>query len=371
MYHATSRVSVLKFAAATGISIAAIATALPGVISNISDLAVAAIHPATEGISLTEGRGAPPAGQAADKRNYTSVETLPAAGPTADVEALMAPPDPALQPLGFTIRSSSQIATDITYSTFALPHRAPLRTALARMPHAKPGGVFSIGPDGAVEANSAVLAYASSSPDLEAPFTAVMGSPRVEAAPDQTSDESADGLPRPRPRPDPKSVLSWLDGRALGQFAPGQHDWVRNPLPESVFNDKQQNCLAEGIYFEARGEPADGQAAVAQVILNRVRNPAYPDSICGVVFQNDQWRNHCQFSFACDGRPERISEEAAWKAAKEIALEVTSGKIWIDEVGDSTHYHAGYVNPGWGHRMIQKDRLGEHIFYRTKNGGWS
>ncbi len=108
------------------------------------------------------------------------------------------------------------------------------------------------------------------------------------------------------------------------------------------------------------------------MILNRVRNPAYPDTICGVVFQNENMRHHCQFSFACDGRPERISEVSGVEdRAKQIALDVTNGKIWIDEVGDSTHYHAGYVNPRWGHRMIQKDRLGQHIFYRTKNGGWS
>ncbi len=366
MYQATSRVSVLKFAAATSISIAAIATALPGVISNITDLASAAVHPASEPLSFAESRGTFTLDPVASNRprNQTNVAALS----PVDMQALTAPHDPALQPLRFMVRSTRQIALDITYSTFAHPHRAAVRTALARMPHSKPGEVFSIGPDGAVEANSSVLAYAAPTPDIEAPFSAVMGGPRVAAVPDDTD---SDGLRRPRPRPDPNIVLGWLDGRALGQFAPGQHDWVQNPLPESVFNDKQQHCLAEGVYFEARGESAEGQAAVAQVILNRVRNPAYPDTICGVVFQNQKMRNHCQFSFACDGRPERISEQAAWKAAQQVALDVTSGKTWIDEVGDSTHYHAGYVNPRWGHRMIQKDRLGEHIFYRTRNGGWS
>ena len=114
-------------------------------------------------------------------------------------------------------------------------------------------------------------------------------------------------------------MLGWLDGRALGQFAPGQHVWVQNPLPASVFLKKQQKCLAEGIYFEARGEPEAGQAAVAQVILNRVRNPAYPDTICGVVYQNKNWRNRCQFSFACDGRSEVIAERSQWDDARRIA----------------------------------------------------
>ncbi len=238
-----------------------------------------------------------------------------------------------------------------------------------------------------MEANSATLAYAApNSDDIQAPFDAVLASPKAadDQATDQTpadqlaeadatggTDQGSDDPYRPHPRPDPRMVLSWLDGRALGQFAPGQHDWVRNPLPDGVHAADEQKCLAQGIYFEARGESDDGQAAVAQVILNRVRNPAYPDTICGVVYQNESWRHHCQFSFACDGRPERIEEWAAWRKAEKIALDVTDGKIWLDEVGDSTHYHAGYVRPHWDRAMIQVDHLGQHIFYRTKNGGWS
>jgi spore germination cell wall hydrolase CwlJ-like protein len=176
---------------------------------------------------------------------------------------------------------------------------------------------------------------------------------------------------RPRPRPDPAPLLAWLDGRALGQFAPGQHAWVRNPLPASVHNAKQQKCLAEGIYFEARSESEDGQAAVAQVILNRVRNPAYPDTICGVVYQNKNMHGACQFSFACDGIADRVRSKRAWRAAQRIAEDVTDGKIWLDDVGDSTHYHANYVRPRWGKHMIKADRIGAHIFYRTRFGGWS
>ena len=165
-------------------------------------------------------------------------------------------------------------------------------------------------------------------------------------------------------------VLGWLDGRALGQFAPGQHVWVQNPLPASVFQKKQQKCLAEGIYFEARGEPEAGQAAVAQVILNRVRNPAYPDTICGVVYQNKSWRNRCQFSFACDGRSEVIAERASG-TRRAHRRDVTDGRIWIAEVGDSTHYYANYVRPGWARRMIKVDTNRRALFYRTRFGGWS
>jgi spore germination cell wall hydrolase CwlJ-like protein len=101
------------------------------------------------------------------------------------------------------------------------------------------------------------------------------------------------------------------------------------------------------------------------------RNPAYPKTICGVVYQNQKWRNRCQFSFACDGRPERIRSPEAWETAERIAREVTEGKTWLLDVGDSTHYYANYVRPGWARRMIRVDSIGAHRFYRTKRGGWS
>jgi len=234
---------------------------------------------------------------------------------------------------------------------------------MARLPHAKPEVDWPIGSRGP-QVGPAVLAYAPAASGIHAPFDAVIGGIGTDLSAD-------DDAYRPRPRPDPEAVLTWLDGRALGQFAPGQHDWVKNPLPDSVLAKKEQKCLAEGIYFEARGEPQSGQAAVAQVILNRVRNPAYPNTVCGVVYQNEARRNRCQFSFACDGRPERIRSQSAWKAAQRIALDVSEGRTWLEEVGDSTHYHANYVRPRWGKRMSKLDRIGAHIFYRTRFGGWS
>ena len=160
-------------------------------------------------------------------------------------------------------------------------------------------------------------------------------------------------------------------GRFIPPMAKGDHSWIQNPLPASVFSNKEQACLANGIYFEARSESVRGQAAVAQVILNRVRNPAYPNSICGVVYQNDSWFNRCQFSFACDGRKKRIESPAAYKTAQDIAMAVTAGKIFIPEVGSSTHYYAQYVHPGWARTMQKMTKIGLHIFYRTYGGGWS
>lgn len=171
------------------------------------------------------------------------------------------------------------------------------------------------------------------------------------------------------------SLLKKDDPSARGRFVPpvekDDHSWASKPLPAHVFSKREQKCLAEGIYFEARGESAKGQAAVAQVILNRVRNPTYPNSICGVVYQNKHWRNRCQFSFACDGIRDRVSSPRHWQLAVDLAMATTAGKIWLDQVGSSTHYHATYVNPRWAHSMKRVGKIGLHIFYRTYGGGWS
>ncbi len=149
------------------------------------------------------------------------------------------------------------------------------------------------------------------------------------------------------------------------------HWWAQKPLPLSVGTKKEQRCLAEAIYFEARGENDEGQIAVAQVVLNRVKNPSYPNSICGVVYQNRHKRNRCQFSFACDGIKDRISSPGAWAKAQRLALEVLDGKQYLKLVDASTHYHATYVNPRWAKSMAKRGQIGEHIFYKTYAGGWN
>lgn len=161
------------------------------------------------------------------------------------------------------------------------------------------------------------------------------------------------------------------NGRFIPPVGKGDHAWMGQPLPASVFSQEEQTCLANGIYFEARGENLKGQAAVAQVILNRVRNPTYPKTICGVVYQNDSWHNRCQFSFACDGKRDRILDSGRYRIAEDIAMAVTAGKIFIPEVGSSTHYHATYVDPRWSRTMHKMKKIGLHIFYRTYGGGWS
>jgi spore germination cell wall hydrolase CwlJ-like protein len=161
------------------------------------------------------------------------------------------------------------------------------------------------------------------------------------------------------------------NGRFIPPVGKGDHAWMQTPLPASVFSKKEQACLANAIYFEARSESLRGQAAVAQVVLNRVRNPSYPGTICGVVYQNSNWRNACQFSFACDGRKDVVTEPSHYKTARDIAMAVTAGKIFLPEVGSSTHYYANYVHPGWARSMHKMVKIGLHIFYRTYGGGWS
>jgi spore germination cell wall hydrolase CwlJ-like protein len=132
---------------------------------------------------------------------------------------------------------------------------------------------------------------------------------------------------------------------------------------------KHERCLANAIYFEARGEVERGQMAVAQVVLNRAFSGYYPDNVCGVVYQNAHRHLACQFTFACDNVRDVVTEPEAWETAKRIARDTLDGKLWVSEVGMSTHYHATYVHPWWVRTMRKQHRLGIHIFYRPTRWG--
>jgi spore germination cell wall hydrolase CwlJ-like protein len=132
---------------------------------------------------------------------------------------------------------------------------------------------------------------------------------------------------------------------------------------------KSEKCLANAVYFEARGEPVRGQIAVAQVVMNRVFSPFYPNDVCGVVYQNAWRHNACQFTFACDGIPDIVTEPDAWIRAKKIAADMLDGKLWMPEVAKSTHYHAYWVHPSWTGEMKRILKLGVHTFYRPLNWG--
>ncbi len=131
---------------------------------------------------------------------------------------------------------------------------------------------------------------------------------------------------------------------------------------------REQRCLAEAVYFEARSEPEQGQAAVAQVVLNRVRSGLYPTSVCGVVYQNRHRHLACQFTFACEGKALRVTDGDSWETAKRVARDVTEGRTYLSDVGGATHYHADYVRPGWAKRLKKMDVIGRHIFYQLRPG---
>jgi spore germination cell wall hydrolase CwlJ-like protein len=166
-------------------------------------------------------------------------------------------------------------------------------------------------------------------------------------------------------------ALPALEGPA-GQHIPEATTVPRGERPayaSLIGSDaRERRCLAEAVYFEARSEPEEGQAAVAQVVLNRAASGLYPNNICGVVFQNRHRYKACQFSFACEGKSLRVQEPDAWATAVRIANSVMDGKTYLSDVGRATHYHANYVRPRWARRLKKMETIGHHIFYALRPG---
>ena len=132
---------------------------------------------------------------------------------------------------------------------------------------------------------------------------------------------------------------------------------------------RERDCLATAVYFEARGESAKGQKAVAEVVLARTRVSGRPKTICGVVYEGSRRSTGCQFSFTCDGVSDRVHSPAAWRQAMRVATNVmrTGGKV-NPVAGGATFYHADYVSPGWASRMVKVASIGQHVFYRPAHG---
>jgi len=145
--------------------------------------------------------------------------------------------------------------------------------------------------------------------------------------------------------PAPKYTEAWLDRQPP---AKGGDEW---------------RCLAEALYFEARGETVKGQFAVAEVILNRVASQRFPGSVCDVINQGTGKRYACQFTYTCDGRPENISEHGSWERVGKVAAAMLRGAPRVLTKG-ATHYHTTAVNPNWAQVYNRTARYGTHIFYR-------
>ena len=188
-------------------------------------------------------------------------------------------------------------------------------------------------------------------PDSDMKVTASLSPPTAEIAKDIESGESVA----------PKGEVNADNQRA------------RSPAERLALDEKSraksEKCLAEAVYFESRGEAVRGQMAVAQVVMNRVFSGKYPDTVCGVVYQNKYRHLACQFTFACDNNADVIREPEMWERAKKISKAMLDGQIWLPEVGKSTHYHAYWVRPSWVAEMKKLYRTGVHTFYRPRNWG--
>ena len=132
---------------------------------------------------------------------------------------------------------------------------------------------------------------------------------------------------------------------------------------DETSRDRALECLTQAVYYEAATESPDGQRAVAQVVLNRMRHPGFPSTVCGVVYQGSELPTGCQFTFTCDGSLARTPIPSVWGRAKKIALEALGGHVFA-AVGHATHYHADYVLPYWADSLAKQVQIGHHIFYR-------
>ena len=207
-----------------------------------------------------------------------------------------------------------------------------------------------------------LLAMASCVPPATARFqanTLTSSDPRLHQA---SLPAAPFGLPTATEEPPPPEILA-------EEIAPG--------LPASPFDMSQRSqvdmsnaleCLTAAVYHEARSESVEGQRAVAQVVLNRVRHPAFPKSVCGVVYQGSNRTTGCQFSFTCDGSLNRPRQAAAWDRAQRIASDALSGYVY-PTVGVATHYHTTAIHPWWADSLAKAVTIGAHIFYRWR-GAW-
>jgi len=195
---------------------------------------------------------------------------------------------------------------------------------------------------------------------------------RKTPAPAPMSDRGAPPLAPagPAPGPSPAAAQSAEQLNALRPFA---SEPIRAMRPFAFAGDsadraRAEQCLSQAVYYEAAREPLKGQQAVAQVVLNRVRHPAYPKSVCGVVYQGSALSTGCQFTFTCNGALRWRPEPALWARAQAVARQALAGFVDRD-VGSATHYHAAYVAPAWAPSLVKMTQVGQHIFYRWI-GAW-
>jgi spore germination cell wall hydrolase CwlJ-like protein len=167
-------------------------------------------------------------------------------------------------------------------------------------------------------------------------------------------------------------ALTFDEARRINGYLPAAKAGVpARPFVLRASSDdaqRAQHCLAQAVYYEAASESDQGQAAVAQTVLNRVRDPGFPKSVCGVVFQGSGLPTGCQFSFTCDGSLARQPSADGWARAMAVARRALNGFV-EKSVGYATHYHADYVRPYWAPTLVKLNQIGAHIFYRWSGPG--
>ncbi len=295
--------------------------------------------------------------------------TFPAISPTYGEQALASVPTASLTRSGDDLIITGSISHMFEGSTFSGPNRSEKQDRLRR-----PIDVMEVarGFDDVRARLAALRAPKSPEPKVDPRGGLVPEPVKVASLDPAAGKEALDAINAVAPdlvvpKRRPESDLAYapenggLDSHELSSAPIMAKDGKK-------WSQKEMWCLATAIYFEARGEAYRGQVAVGQVVMNRVKHRLYPDTICGVVFQNQQKRNACQFSFACDGIPERVTEQKPWVQAQEIAKGVVDGSLYLSEVGYATHYHATYVYPHWAPRMKKVTKIGLHVFYQFKRG---
>jgi len=155
--------------------------------------------------------------------------------------------------------------------------------------------------------------------------------------------------------------------REINAARPFDDDHVEPARPfdapkDPLAKERAIGCLAAAAWYEA-GDEAEGERSVIQTVLNRVRHPAFPSTICGVVFQGQERQTGCQFTFTCDGALQRIPSDAAWQRAVSISRAMIDGEVYAP-IGYSTHYHTDWVVPYWGPSLAKVAKVRTHIFYR-------
>lgn len=263
------------------------------------------------------------------------------------LEALESPEEP---PLGFEPFLRDEGVTDPALSDSS-PTAVPRSIGSARQGELAPENL-----DGATPTVPAALGQSSSTPAA----TGMAGA--ASATPMQMAPVAAE--PKSRSRVAKSERAPATDLRTVD---PAEKQIYTSLIaPENMA--KEQRCLAEAVYFEARSEGEQGRAAVAQVVLNRVKSGLYPNTVCGAVYQNASRHLACQFTFACEGKSLRITEPGPWRDAVRIAREVYDGTTYLADVGASTHYHADYVRPYWARKLKKMDTIGRHVFYKLRPG---